>query len=156
MFLLQFFEVLKFLENLYEKFSWWSFLYIIIYRSFRFFCKFCLAFENIYLAEPFSDKYFCRRQPNLAEKKHLPISSCRNNWLDVIRYVIRDAFKKTILKILFQYTFDTAILEKKVVDKWTKLSKMHFWTECFTVDLLRDFAKSIKIWLLVCWLSTCY
>ena len=54
------------------------------------------------------------------------------------------------------WTRDTCNLRQKVVDKLTKLSNIDFSVECFTADILRDFTKNVKIWLLGGWLSTCH
>ena len=50
----------------------------------------------------------------------------------------------------------TCNLGQKFVDKLTELSKIDFSLECFTADFLRDFAKIVKIWLLVGWLNICH
>ena len=43
---------------------------------------------------------------------------------------------------------------QKVVDKFTKSSKIGFSMECFTAGFLQFFTKNIKIWLLNGWLGT--
>ena len=35
---------------------------------------------------------------------------------------------------------------QRVVNKFTKLSKLDFCMECFTADFLRVFNKNVKIW----------